>query len=263
MTLEPIPQADLHAYADGQLEPARTQEIAAYLASHPEEALHVATWRDQNARILASLNPVLAEPVPHDLTDILAQPVSPARRSMLVAASLLFALGTAAGLGVAKLGGFLSEAAPGELVTGLARSARDAHRVFAPEIRHPVEVGGAEQTHLLQWLSKRLGYPMVLPDLTAEGFSLVGGRLLSASQGPAALFMFENATGARITLYCGKLPPVADTSFRYREAEGLGTVYWTADDIGFALTGTASREVLLRIAELVFAKMEDEPRKPS
>jgi anti-sigma factor RsiW len=263
MTLEPILQADLHAYADGQLEPARTQEIAAYLASHPEDALHVAAWRDQNARILAALNPVLAEPVPQALTSVLVAPASPARRRLLVGASLLFALGTAAGLGVAKLGAFLGEAAPADLVAGLARSARDAHRVFAPEIRHPVEVGGAEQAHLLQWLSKRLGYPMVLPDLAAEGFSLVGGRLLSANQGPAALFMFENATGARMTLYCGKMPPVADTSFRYSEAEGLGTVYWTADDIGFALTGTASREVLFRIAELVFARMEDEPRKPS
>ena len=47
-------------------------------------------------------------------------------------------------------------------------------RVFSVEVRHPVEVDVAQEAHLVQWLSKRLGQPLVVPDLTAAGFRLMG-----------------------------------------------------------------------------------------
>ena len=33
----PITEADLHAYADGQLPPGRHAEVDAFLASHPQD----------------------------------------------------------------------------------------------------------------------------------------------------------------------------------------------------------------------------------
>ena len=33
------------------------------------------------------------------------------------------------------------------------------------EVAHPVEVGAAQEAHLLQWLSKRLGRKLAAPDL--------------------------------------------------------------------------------------------------
>ena len=47
----------------------------------------------------------------------------------------------------------------------------------------------------MQWLSKRLGRPLVVPDLAAVGFRLMGGRLLPAEDGPAAQFMYETGKG--------------------------------------------------------------------
>ncbi len=54
-----------------------------------------------------------------------------------------------------------------------------------PEVRHPVEVTAAQQDHLVQWLSKRVGRPLKVPVLAAEGYELVGGRLLSGDGGAA------------------------------------------------------------------------------
>src|SRR5262245_1005962 len=68
-----------------------------------------------------------------------------------------------------------------------------AHVVYAPEKRHPVEVAAAEQQHLVQWLSKRLDRPLRVPDLSAQGYTLVGGRLLPGNDGARAQFMFERA----------------------------------------------------------------------
>ena len=76
-----------------------------------------------------------------------------------------------------------------------------AHRTFSVETRHPVEVGANEEAHLVQWLSKRLGHRLIVPDLGALGFRLIGGRLLPADSGPAAWFMYEDGKGTRLSCY--------------------------------------------------------------
>src|SRR5206468_6297614 len=80
------------------------------------------------------------------------------------------------------------------------RAAR-AYLVYSPEVRHPVEVGAKEQDHLVKWLSKRLGLPLKIPVLASEGFELLGGRLLPGPDGPVAQFMYQDASGRRLTLY--------------------------------------------------------------
>jgi len=74
-----------------------------------------------------------------------------------------------------------------------------AHRTYSVEVRHPVEVDAGQEAHIVQWLSKRLGHQLIVPDLTVAGFRLMGGRLLPAEDGPAAQFMYENGTGERLT----------------------------------------------------------------
>ena len=69
--------------------------------------------------------------------------------------------------------------------------ALDAHKLYIVEVRHPVEVRAAERTHLLQWLSKRVGDQLRVPDLEPIALKLLGGRLLPGPTGPAAFFMYE------------------------------------------------------------------------
>ena len=81
----------------------------------------------------------------------------------------------------------------------LARQAAIAHAVYAPEVRHPVEVPATEEQHLVAWLSKRLGTGLKAPKLAPLGYELVGGRLLSGSNGPVAHFMYQDTRGIRLT----------------------------------------------------------------
>ena len=55
------------------------------------------------------------------------------------------------------------------------------------EVRHPVEVPGSERAHMTQWLSKRLGSELRVPDLQSIGLKLVGGRLLPGPTGAGRL----------------------------------------------------------------------------
>ena len=120
-------------------------------------------------------------------------------------------------------------------------------------------------------LSKRLGRQLVVPDLAAAGFRPMGGRLLPAEDGPAAQFMYENGNGERLTLYL-RTGVGGETAFRYHEQGGIGAFYWSDEGFGYAITAKADRDLLLRIAEIVYqqtshdgarAKLPAAPGKPS
>jgi anti-sigma factor RsiW len=121
-----------------------------------------------------------------------------------------------------------------------ARDAVIAHTVYAPEVRHPVEVTAADEAHLVQWLTRRLGSPLKVPTLQALGFHLLGGRLLPGPQGPRAQFMYEDTSGHRVTLYVtvfneGQVP--TETAFRSARDGKLASFYWIEGRQGYAFSG--------------------------
>jgi anti-sigma factor RsiW len=148
-----------------------------------------------------------------------------------------------------------------------------AHAVYQPQQRHPVQVPAAQQEHLVQWLSKRLGRPLKVPVLTAQGYELVGGRLLPGDTGARAQFMYQNSAGERVTLYLGALPPTAttkaspaaagsaappppaDTAFRFTQEGPVPGFYWTDQGFGYALSGQLSRPALQALATAVYQQL--------
>jgi anti-sigma factor RsiW len=141
------------------------------------------------------------------------------------------------------------------------RQAGLAHAVYTPEVRHPVEVTAQEQAHLVQWLSKRLGKPLKVPDLSGQGFDLVGGRLLPGDAGARAQFMFQNAAGQRVTLYLGALTKTAvggskqETGFRFEPQAGIPSFYWVDQGFGYALAGQLPHASLMQLAQAVYHQL--------
>ncbi|MBK8085626.1 MAG: anti-sigma factor [Devosia sp.] len=208
----PLTDTDLHAFVDGRLPPGRAAEVEAFLARHPEKAAEIAHWQRQNEAINALFAPLDSQPLPERLRPrpIAARLGSRLRWPQLAAAAtVLLALGGAIGWA----GRDLLRPAASEL---LIADAVAAHALYVKENRHAVEVAATDRDHLVTWLSNRIDRPVTPPDLTAEGFSLVGGRLLPGYEqteaGPAALLMYENAAAERVTVYItaaspGKLQP--------------------------------------------------------
>ena len=125
---------------------------------------------------------------------------------------------------------------------------------------------------IAEWLSKRLGHRLIAPDLGSVGFQLMGGRLLSADSGPAALFMYEDGKGTRLSCYYLPVEGRRETAFQYREQNGVGAFYWVDDGLAYAIAANAPRDLLLRVAELIYkqnspdgakAKLPPAPGKPS
>jgi anti-sigma factor RsiW len=244
----PIPEAELHAYVDGELPADRRGAVEAWLAAHPQDAARVAAWRAQADLINVRYAGVAQEPIPPRL-DVDRLGRIDRRRPLLAVAAVVaaFVLGGVAGwFGRDTWAGGLSG------MRVFTADAIDAHKLYVVEVRHPVEVAGSEQAHLVQWLSKRLGYEVRAPDLGSMGLKLIGGRLLPGASGAgAALLMYEGPSGERFTIYCARSQS-PETALRYREAGAVAAFYWVDDNKGFVVSGPADRDRLLGVAQSVY-----------
>ena len=251
----PLSEADLHAYADGQLASDRLEEVEALLAVDPELAARVGAIRAQSAALRDALDPLLAEPVP----DSLLAAATPPRRGTAVRRWIAPAFAMAASLVVGVAVGWLGRDAMIErsgTPTTFARQAAFAHALYAADVRRPVEVPGSEEKSLVTWLTKRLGFKVHAPDLNGLGYALVGGRLVAGNENPTALFMYENPEKQRLSLQVRKeTEQHGDTAFRYAVENGVGVFYWVDDDCGYAISGGLDRAQLLTVAQVVYGQL--------
>ena len=250
-------EGELHAYADGRVDPERKAAIDAWLAAHPDEAERIETYRRFGEGLRQLYDPVLGEPVPSRLTRSAGARrrwVSVAMAAMWLAVGI--ALGVAAGWQLHEWRG--SQPVAMDTPAAMARRAAMAHATYSPEVRHPVEVGADQEQHLVTWLSKRLGTKVRAPRLDEAGMSLVGGRLLPGESGPVAQFMYQTPAGRRITLYVrAEARGHRETAFRYSRENNVGVFYWIDRDCGYALASAdLSKDELLRIATLIYKQLE-------
>ncbi|MBO0742265.1 MAG: anti-sigma factor [Hyphomicrobiaceae bacterium] len=254
-----IGEAELHAYLDGELAAQERAELEALLAANPVELALLRDFRDLNEAIVRGYANRLDAPVPERLKQVLAgipEHVADRRsrsaRGWIEAVVAMLIAALAAGTGYVLRD--LTVATRRE--TAFVATAIGAHSVYVPEVRHPVEVGAAEETHLVQWLTKRLGANVRAPTLSALGWKLVGGRLLPDRGLPAAQFMYEDAAGRRLTLYLRKETGLNNAAFQFAERDGFGAFYWVDQPLAYAIAGRLARDELMGLASAVYGQLE-------
>jgi anti-sigma factor RsiW len=139
----------------------------------------------------------------------------------------------------------------------LPRRAAVAHAVFSPDVRRPVEVSAENEDQLVAWLSKRLGTAVRPPKLGTLGFELIGGRLLPGNSGPVAQFMYQDATGQRLTLYVSTDNATnQDSAFRFAKEGQVNVFYWIDGKFGYALSAAIDKGRLAQIATAVYDQLD-------
>ena len=254
----------LSAWLDGEVEGVDCARVQAWLQEHPDDAARVRLWAADRDALRARFSPALDEPIPERLAQVVWRR-SGERRGLAwgwwgqaAAAVVLLAVGVA--IGALWRGSTSAEtlAANGR---GWTQRAAVAHAVYAPEVRHPVEVSVREgdaahqreqEAHLSRWLTRRLSVPVKLFDLRDQGFELVGGRLLPDAAGPSAQLMYQDAMGMRVTVYLRRAAEQdVPAAFSYQRQGDLGMFYWVEGRSGYALVGTQPRERLLALAQAI------------
>jgi anti-sigma factor RsiW len=260
----PITEADLHAYVDAVLGPARRAEVEAYLARHPNVARRIHAYEEQQKALRAALLPVTEEPIPPelDLRKLVeaAQMIEERHRfsrqspwRMAATVLLVFGLGCSSGW---FLQGTTQPATAG--IAALAQEAADNYVAYGPDHIHPVEFGAADAAPFITWISLRLGSHVSVPDLSASGYRLMGGRLVATVHGPAGLFMYDNDQGTRLMMFVRAMAIQKTTPMRGYSDGQVDGFAWSSRGLGYSLLGTASPEILHPIANEVRRQVNTE-----
>ena len=289
-----IEEADLHALVDGELDPDRRRKVEDHLLQHPEDAALVEGWRRQNAALRAAFEPVALETLPLSLRDAAIRPppvaqgegpietgaihwgrpgaaprpsrrldeMRASRRRQAILSSVLTLLAAGAVAAVAALvfaGRGEGPHSPVAAPQGYAARAGLTYATYAIDPR-PVEVDASRRGELAAWLQERVGFARV-PDLSASGLRLLGGRVAPGVAAPAGLLLFERADGGRVGLYFERAE-AAGTPVSPRAGPGVAAVEWRANGFAFVLIGPYAAEDMQAIAERAAAGVSAPPAEP-
>ena len=251
----PVTEEELHAFVDGELPADRMEAVTAWLGEHTDQAALVGAWRTQADSIRARYGAAAHEPVPErlKLDQVLKRDRASGRSwAALASAAALVAFILGGGAGWIARGAAATAPNDFEIFTA---EALDAYKLYVVEVRHPVEVPGNERPHMTQWLSKRLGTELRIPDLQSLGLKLVGGRLLPGPTGAAAFYMYEGPSGERFTIYCAKAE-TAGTALRFKGSDESAAFYWVDDNVAYVVSGPADRSKLENVTKQVYEQID-------
>jgi anti-sigma factor RsiW len=257
----PPTDTELSAWVDGELPAADHPRVSAWLHTHPEDAARVQAWATDRLALHKLGQEALAAPVPAALqSQVWRRHGMPPRWAMAAAAAgLLLTGGLLGGTAAWQWQGQRSAQELARVQTqfaagtagGWVQRAAYAHSIYTNEPRHAVEVK-AQEEHLSRWLTRRIDIPVKLFDLHAQGFELVGGRLLPDGPGKSAQLMYQDADKRRVTVYLRKPEAGVDAAFRFERQGELGMFYWVEAGAGYALVGALPRETLLALAQAIY-----------
>ena len=245
-----ISEADLHAFVDDRLDPARRDQVLQALEADPALARRVRDWRAQATELRRALRP--NDLLQRDL--ILARLAArratggPRPAQWAIAASLILAVS----LGGA--GGWLARGPtrPTEIAR-LGVEAASAFQVFGNDPVQAFDVSTNDRADLISRLGQKLGRHVTLPDLTAQGYSLVGGRVLSAMYGPAAILVYRDGVGDRITLYVQPMRVGAPAEMQPLPQKSVDGYAWISHQVGYTVMSDGDRAQLRSVADRMHA----------
>jgi anti-sigma factor RsiW len=231
-----VREEELHAFIDGRLDPSRQVEVAKQIAADPALRARVEAWSRQAVALRDALSGFSRIPAPPGLNTVTLMEQRLARREpswrMAASVALIFALGAAAGAG----GGWaMREPARPTEIARLQIEAASAYRVFAADTTRPIEIGPEDRDTLVRWMAQKLGRRVSVPDLSSQGYRLLGGRVLTAMYGPAAMLLYEDTTGGRITVYVQPMSIGREAAMERVQGRAVDGFAWIAGRIGYSV----------------------------
>lgn len=247
-------ERDIHMALDGELPGDDRASYEAWLNANPDMKARAQRFADDRRRLQEALAPIVSEPVPHRLTYLVTGDIVPLPRTRrwrsFAAAAVILVIGAAGGY----LAGTGQMALQAQAEDRLTEQALAAFGVYTADQGHKVEVGAGDENYLLTWLSSRTGVKLVAPDLSAEGFALVGGRLLPDGERGAAMLLYEGEKGSLAVYVTGR---GGKKTWGTHEAGGDGptAVYWLDEGWGCAIVGTLPEERLVEVARKAYKQL--------
>jgi anti-sigma factor RsiW len=114
---------------------------------------------------------------------------------------------------------------------------------------HPVDVPSSDQHTVKPWFQGKIDFSPPVPDLSAEGFVLTGGRLEVIHQQPAAAIVYQRRQHV-ISMYVSPSAG-ADSGPQARELGGYHLLEWRKNNLSFWAVSDVDARDLRTFADLI------------
>jgi anti-sigma factor RsiW len=247
----------VHAMLDGELDAGHARDLEAHLASCPRCSAQLAASRNLRQAIAgADLRLAAPAALRQRIENALPAPAAPRcqpvkrepnRRSFLGG----FVFGTA-----------LSAAAAATVVVSVFRSDDDKRivgDVVSAHLRslrseHLTDVLSSDQHTVKPWFNGRVDVAPPVVDLTAKGFTLLGGRLDYVEGKPAAAIVYRRRTHV-INLFVVPAAAVGPQEWRMETAQGFNIYRWRANGLNVLAISDLNADELHEFCEKFEASM--------
>lgn len=228
----PPSERDLHAYVDHQLNDGDRRLVKTYLENNPEAAAQVRAWQQDAQQLRAALSGALQQPVNQELDPaLIRQRLKHQSRRHLASAAVLLIAVSFGGLSGWQARQLTLPSPPLPMTDAL-----QAYRLIAQQGILPADYKVSDDGDMQGWLDRYFTHANRLPDLSGAGFKPVSGRLLSTEQGPAAMVVYEDQGGHKISFYVR--PPGPKNIFLPRGSRSDGELqaeYWSGSGYNYAM----------------------------
>lgn len=131
--------------------------------------------------------------------------------------------------------------------------ATSAHRVYATDKVHPVQVDATDLEHLQSWLSYRVGRELALTPLDGAGFNLLGASAIPDNTTTSSMIVYENNNKQRISIFTRYFVGSYEKSEVSVDASGgLSTLSWEQNGAQHTMVSDIESTTLLNIIDKHF-----------
>jgi len=229
----------LSAFLDSELNREQMEEVRSCLVKDSDAQDMLKDYQWQREQLHRVYDPVIEQPVPNYLQTKRAGGL-PAWGQ--VAAGVMIFI-----LGFASAWQFKSSDIDFSSTQAKVRGALNAHELYTKERLHVVEVK-SDVKHLMPWLSARVGRKLIAPEYEGLGYVFLGGRLLTEGAIPAALLIYQDGLGNKVSLYISN--SAYDAEGASYKKDQLNSFIWRNKQSTFILVGELAVDKLKNLATM-------------
>jgi anti-sigma factor RsiW len=244
----------VHALIDGELDAGHARAVETHVAGCPRCAAQLRDYRVMRQALAA---PELRYRAPAALRARI-EGTLPSRRPAVVSSRRSLLKGLA-------MGSVMSTALAASLVVFVMNREADQRiigDVVSAHLRslqgdHLIDVQSTDQHTVKPWFNGRLDVAPPVVDLTAQGFTLIGGRLDYIDGRPVAAIVYKRRAHV-INLFVQQIPAQVSGPERHAsiaQLQGFNVWRWSHADLGFWAVSDINAEELQEFGEKLEAEV--------